>query len=192
MNIWKERESVLVAQSCLTLWDPMDCSLTDSSVPGISQARTLDGLPFLSPGDLPDPGIAPRSPHCRQIHYCLSHQGRPWTYGTRCLLSLHLNNNNPVISWRLITEKQINCCIQFSSVQFSLSVVSDSLRPQESQHARPPCPSPSPWVTQTHIYRVGDAIQPSHPLSSPFPPAPCYQNILSMKTEWQRSKERNS
>ena len=33
-----------------------------------------------------------------------------------------------------------------SSVQFSHSVVSDSLRPHESQHARPPCPSPSPGV----------------------------------------------
>ena len=31
-------------------------------------------------------------------------------------------------------------------VQFSCSVVSDSLRPHESQHARPPCPSPSPGV----------------------------------------------
>ena len=34
----------------------------------------------------------------------------------------------------------------FSSVQFSHSVVSDSLRPYESQHARPPCPSPVPEV----------------------------------------------
>ena len=34
----------------------------------------------------------------------------------------------------------------FSSVQFSLSVLSDSLWPHESQHARPPCPSPSPRV----------------------------------------------
>ena len=33
-----------------------------------------------------------------------------------------------------------------SSVQFSCSVVSDSLRPHESQHARPPCPSPTPRV----------------------------------------------
>ena len=33
-----------------------------------------------------------------------------------------------------------------SSVQFSLSVVSSSLRPHESQHARPPCPSPTPGV----------------------------------------------
>ena len=36
--------------------------------------------------------------------------------------------------------------IQFSSVQFSCSVVSDSLRPHESQHDRPPCPSPTPGV----------------------------------------------
>ena len=36
--------------------------------------------------------------------------------------------------------------IIFSSVQFSCSVVSDSLRPHESQHARPPCSSPSPRV----------------------------------------------
>ena len=33
-----------------------------------------------------------------------------------------------------------------SSVQFSCSVVSDSLQPHESQHARPPCPSPTPGV----------------------------------------------
>ena len=36
--------------------------------------------------------------------------------------------------------------IQFSSVQFSCSVVSDFLRPHKSQHTRPPCPSPTPGV----------------------------------------------
>ena len=35
---------------------------------------------------------------------------------------------------------------QFSSVQFSSSVVSNSMRPHESQHTRPPCPSPTPGV----------------------------------------------
>ena len=58
------------------------------------------------------------------------------------------------------------------SVQFSRSVMFDPLRPHESQHARRPCPSPTPGVTQTHVHWVGDAIQPSHPLLSPFPPAP--------------------
>ena len=57
------------------------------------------------------------------------------------------------------------------SVQFSCSVVSDFLRPHESQHARPPCPSPTPRVYPTHDHWVGDAILPSHPLSSPSPPA---------------------
>ena len=37
-------------------------------------------------------------------------------------------------------------CSCISSVQFSRSVVSDSLRPHELQHARPPCPSPTPGV----------------------------------------------
>ena len=36
--------------------------------------------------------------------------------------------------------------VNISSVQFSCSVVSDFLRPHESQHARPPCPSPTPGV----------------------------------------------
>ena len=36
--------------------------------------------------------------------------------------------------------------VQFSSVQFSRSVMSNSLRPHESQHAKPPCPSPTPRV----------------------------------------------
>ena len=58
------------------------------------------------------------------------------------------------------------------TVQFSHSVMSDSLRPHETQHARPPCPSPTPEFTQTHVHRVGDVIQPSHPLSSTSPPAP--------------------
>ena len=37
-------------------------------------------------------------------------------------------------------------CAKSLSVQFSRSVVSDSLQPHESQHARPPCPSPTPGV----------------------------------------------
>ena len=60
-----------VAQSSLTLCDSMDCSLPDSSVHGILQARILEywvaiitgnGLPFPPPEDLPDPGIELVSP----------------------------------------------------------------------------------------------------------------------------------
>ena len=71
----------------------------------------------------------------------------------------------------------------FSSVPFSLSVVSDSSQPHESQQTRPPCPSPTPEFTQTHIYRVTDAIQPSHPLSSPSPPAPNPSSIRVFSSE---------
>ena len=46
-----------------------------------------------------------------------------------------------------------------SSIQFNCSVVSDSLRPHESQHARPPCPSPSP--------RVHSNSRPSSPWCHP-------------------------
>ena len=63
------------------------------------------------------------------------------------------------------------------SVQFSLSVLSDSLQPHESQHARPPCPSPTPGeFTQTHVHRViSSSVGPfsscpqSLPASGSFP-----------------------
>ena len=61
--------------------------------------------------------------------------------------------------------------LQISSLQFSHSVVSDSLWPHGLQHARLPCPLPTPGTyPSTHVHRVGDAIQPSHPLSLPSPP----------------------
>ena len=53
------------------------------------------------------------------------------------------------------------------SVQFSHSIMSDSFWPHGLQHTRLPCPSPTPGACSTHVHRVSDAIQPSHPLSSP-------------------------
>ena len=50
-----------VVQSCPTFWDPMDYSLLVTSVCKFWQ-EYLSGLPFPSPGDLPDPGIEPGSP----------------------------------------------------------------------------------------------------------------------------------
>ena len=47
-------------------------------------------------------------------------------------------------AYRCTIEQWVKVCL--SSVQFSRSVVSDSLQPHESQHARPPCPSPTPGV----------------------------------------------
>ena len=56
-------------------------------------------------------------------------------------------------------------------IQFSCSVVSDSLWPHGLQHVRLPCPSPTPKAYSTHVHQVGDAIQPSHPLLSRSSPA---------------------
>ena len=64
-------------------------------------------------------GSNPGLPHCSQILYCLSHQKLMW-------------NNR----WG---EKRFT-----SSIQFSHSVVSNSLGPHGLQHTRPTCPSPNP------------------------------------------------
>ena len=52
----------LVAQSCLALCDPINCRLPDSSVHGISQARTQEWVAISFSRDPPDPGIKPMSP----------------------------------------------------------------------------------------------------------------------------------
>ena len=72
------------------------------------------------------------------------------------------------------------CIFQYISVQFSCSVVSDSLQPHELQHARPPCPSPS--------FRVHSDSRPSsqwcHPAisSSVVPFSSCPQSLPASET----------
>ena len=63
----------------------------------------------------------------------------------------------------------VNISVQFSSVVLSCPTHCDPMN-----HSTPGLPvyHHLPEFTQTHVYRVGDAIQPSHPLSSPSPPAP--------------------
>ena len=58
-----------------------------------------------------------------------------------------------------------------NSVQFSRSLVSDSLHPMDCSMQGFPVRHQLLELTQTHASRVGDAIQPSHPPSSPSPPA---------------------
>ena len=86
----------LVAQSCLTLCDPMDCSLPGAFVHGILQARMSEcaahqaplfirffrqeywnGLSCPPPWDVPNPGIKPRSPTLQAGFYQLNHQENP-------------------------------------------------------------------------------------------------------------------
>ena len=104
---WKLK--VKVAQSCLTLCNPMDYTAH-----GILQARILEWVAF---------HFFRRSSQPRdQIRVsCIS--GGFFT-----------------------TDLSANLYTAFSSVQFSHSVVSDSLWPHKLQHARPPCPAPTPGV----------------------------------------------
>ena len=75
--MYTSRCCCLVSQSCLTLCHPMDCGPPGSSVHGILQIRTLDGLPFPSPGDLSYPGIEPLSPALQADSFLLEPSGKP-------------------------------------------------------------------------------------------------------------------
>ena len=79
-----------------------------------------------------------------------------------------------------------------SSVQFSHSVVSDSLQPHESQHTRPPCPSPTPGVHSDSRPSSQWCHQPSHPLLPPSSPAPIppdirvFSNESTLRMRWPK------
>ena len=67
---------MLVAQSCLTLCDPMDYSPPGSSVHGDSPDKNTGlGCHALHQAIFPTQGLNPGLPHCRRILYRLSHQG---------------------------------------------------------------------------------------------------------------------
>ena len=109
-----------------------------------SRQEYWNGLPCPPQGDLPDPEIEPAS-----------------------LVS-------PALAGRFFTtsatwETLGLASVQFSSVAQAYPTICDPMNrstPGLSVHHK------FPEFTQTHVNRVGDAIQPSHPLSSPSPPAP--------------------
>ena len=68
---------LLVAQSCLTLYSPMDCSLPGSSVYGVFQARMWKWVAILFSRDLPDPGIEQRSPALQANSLLSEPPGKP-------------------------------------------------------------------------------------------------------------------
>ena len=80
------------------------------------------------------------------------------------LCSQNSGRQGTTLSW-----KSDKYDLQFSSVAQSCPALCKPMN-----HSMPGLPvhHQLPEFTQTHVYRVGDAIQPSHPLSSPFPPAP--------------------
>ena len=91
--------------------------------------------------------------------------------GIRIRPTTHINVENVILSERSQSQKT-----QFSSVHFSCSVVSESSWPHELQHARPPCPLPTPGVysnscpsSQWCHPAISSSVVPfsSHPRSLP-------------------------
>ena len=69
--------------------------------------------------------------------------------------------------------------VQFSSVQFSCLVVPHTLRPRESQHARPPCPSPTPfsvgeWFSQWCHPAISSSVIPFSSCPQSLPASESY------------------
>ena len=140
----------------------MDCSSLGFSACGFSQARILEWVPFPSPGDLPNSGIKPR-PLTLQVNslklsletdftwenaesaYCFSKINCLCLEVFRCdpfLPPPPPPKNNAISVLAQIIWEVLGCCCWCSVAK----PVSDSLQPHGLQHARLPCPSPSPRV----------------------------------------------
>ena len=149
-----------VMQSCPTLRDPTDCSLPGSSVHGIFQARVLEWGTTAFSDDKPRQCIK------KQRHHFANKGLYSQGYGF---------SSSHVWMWELD-------CKEGCSVQFSYSVVSDSLWSHGLQHARPPCPSPTPRVYSNsrplsqwcHLTISSSVIPFSFHLKS-FPASGCFQ-----------------
>ena len=137
---------------------PMGCSLPGSSVHGISQARILEWIAIcFSKGS--------SWPRDRTHFSCLA--GRFFT--TQPPREPQLTSYLTVKDWLLPWWVSRIRSDEIRSVAQSCPTLCDPMN-----RSRPGLPVQHhlPEFTQTHVHWVGDAIQPSHPLSSPFPSTP--------------------
>ena len=146
-----------VALSCQTLSDPVDCSPPGSSIHGIFQARVLEWVAN---------SFSRGSSQTRDQTWVFrikpgSDTFWPWIHTQNKLI-------NTQRTYLLGLKLSPHSSVQFSSVVQSCPTLCDPMN-----HSTPgfPVHHQLPEFTQTHIHRVSDAIQPSHPLSSPSPPA---------------------
>ena len=176
-------------QLSLTLSDPMHCSPPGSSVHEILQARILEWVAisscresfqhrdwtwvsyvsyigsklFTTNATWEAPVLYNRSllVICSILNIVVCVYSQQWTL--RCTYPFKLWFSSDMCPGMGLIDRM---------VQFIRSIVSDSLRLHEPQHTRPPCPSPTTGVhPNSGVHWVSDAIQPSHPLSAPSPPA---------------------
>ena len=86
----------LVAHSCPTLWDPVDCSPRGSSVHGIPQARILEWVAISCFRHLPRPGIEPRSPSLQAHSFTISVTRESW----RLLKCKLISSSSEIRIWK--------------------------------------------------------------------------------------------
>ena len=139
---------------------------------GFPRQEHWSGLPFPSPGDLPDLGIKPSLLYCRQTVYQLSFKGSPKEHGRYSKFDDYHS-------------------VQFRSVAQLCSTLCD---PMNCSTPGFPVHHQLPEFTQTHVHRVCDAIQPSHLLSSSSPLAPnslmssirVFSNESTLRMRWPK------
>ena len=108
-----------VAQSYPTLCDPMDYSLSDSSVHGIFQARVLEWITIsFSRGFFPTQEQNPGLPHCRQMLYRLSHQGSP-----ACQTFTEVQLNYSVVLFLMYSKVIKSCIYMFIQIYIFLRIM---------------------------------------------------------------------
>ena len=179
LQCMKVKSQSEVARSCPTLHDPMDCSLPGYSVHGIFQARVLEwgAIAFSN------------------IHNYFTYFDYHLTFF--CIYKLNFKIHifadghwvfiiflyskyycSSILKCLLVINAQDFLCGVWLSVEFLVKVFSSVAQScptlyDPMNHSTPGLPvhHQLPEFTQTHVHWVSDAIQPSHPLLSPSPPA---------------------
>ena len=155
-----------VSKSCPTCCDPVDCSMADFSVPHylpdllkfMSIASVMSSMPSCH-GD-----AIPLTSSSSVLNLSQHHSLFQWVscwHQLAKLLKLSVDSRNGA--------SLLHQLAQFSSVAQASPTLCDPMN-----RSRPGLPVHHQLLefTQTHVHQVGDAIQPSHPLLSPSPPAP--------------------
>ena len=108
-----------LAKLCLTLCDPVDCSLQGSSVHGVSRQEYWSGLSFPPPRIFPTQGSSPHLLHWQVDSLSLSHQGSPF-YILAIMNSAAMNMKVPELSLRSsfqffwINTQKWDCWVNFN------------------------------------------------------------------------------
>ena len=164
---------------------------------GFSRQEYWSGLPFPSPGDLPNPGIEPWSPTLQADALTSEPPGKPMrVYNSHWFTAILKSSQEITACFFLRSQSYFLGRIfplLFSSVQFSLSVVSDSLRPHRLQHARLPCPTLTPRV-YSHSGPLSRVMPSNHlilclPLlfqPSIFPSIKVFSNESDLRIRWPK------